>query len=331
MVAYALGVHPDTVMNWAKGRAAMDGASIASMDAYFTARGDPHFLADLYGRGVALRPREPGVLSGDYCLWFTHSGALHEAPKGHARYLRDTLRISAAPDDLAAYAIRNLGWIECLVRSDGRTALRYAPRAVSPKAAGRAHDWILSAWQFVAAVELTMWRDGRWERSSPTTVSDTAREFHRARVAASMTCIAERNWTVERLPLEAVRKPKMASLLASVRQGSDAVKAVTSLGLMDTSSMFAVDGSNVTSLWIGPGLDLPTEIFVGRNVLDRPDHNYAGLIHHHVLQAVTEGPTFYRLNIEIAGRRRHYKRVAVSRGRDLVLTSSRVLEQGAHA
>ena len=330
MLAYAVGVHPDTVINWANARATMDGASIATVDACFTAQGDLGFLAELYGQGVALRPAQRTALSDDLCLWFTDGGALHQAPTGHAPFVRDTLKITAVPDDLAAYAIRNLGWIECLIRSDGRIRLRYALGIADPKAATRARDWILSVWQCATAVDLTMWRDGHWEQLSPVTVSDAARMLDRASVAASLKRFDERDWKVERLSLEAVGSPTMASLIASVKRGSDAVKAVANLGLMDTSSVFAVEGSNVTPLWIGPELYLPADSFVGRNVLDRSDRKYAALVHSHVLQAVKEGPTFHRLKIEIGGRQRHYERVALPRGPDLVLTSSRLLEQGVH-
>lgn|GEM_PF-3066824 len=331
MLAKSLGVHPDSVMNWLHGRVTMDGGALAAVNAFFMAHGDYSFLGEIYGQGAALRPWGTAPFPADLCLWFTDGGAVHEAPTGHARFVQDVLDVSAAPDDLASYAIRNLGWIECLVRSDGRTRLRYALLVADPKAATRARDWLLSAGQFATDIEIAVWRDGEWESVSPAGILDAARILDRASVATSLDRIAECDWTVERLNVEGIEFPGLAQVVGSVKQGAEPLKTIAGLGLMDTSSLFAIDSGNVTSLWIGPTLGLPNEEFVGRNVLDRSDRNYAALIHCHVLQAIREGLTFYRLNIEISGRKRHYERVAFPQGSNLVVTSTRLLETGDQA
>ncbi len=327
MLAKSVGVHPDSVMNWLHGRVTMDGVAVAAVNAFFMAHGDYGFLSEIYGE-AAIRPRDAAPFPADLCLWFTDGGAVHEAPTGHARFVQDALDVSAAPDDLASYAIRNLGWIECLVRTDGRTRLRYALFVADPKAATRARDWLLSAGQYATSIEIAVWRDGEWEHLWPAGILDAARILDRASVATSLDRIAERDWTVERLNVEGIEFPGLAKVVGKVKRGAEPLKTIAGLGLMDTSSLFAVDGGNVTSLWIGPTLGLPNEEFVGRNVLDRSDRNYAALIHCHVLQAISEGPTFYRLNIEITGRKRHYERVAFPQGRNLVVTSTRLLETG---
>lgn len=331
MLAKSIGVHPDSIMNWLHGRVTMDGVAVAAVNAYFMARGDYGFLSELYGEATALRPRGPSSFPADLCLWFTDGGAVHEAPAGHARFVQDALNVSATPEDLASYAIRNLGWIEGLVRSDGRTRLRYALLVADPKAATRARDWLLSAGQYATEIEIAVWRDGEWEHLSPAGILDAARILERASIATSLDRIAERDWTVERLSVEGIKFPGLARVVSSVKQGAEPLKTIARLGLMDTSSLFAVDGGNVTSLWIGQTLGLPNKDFVGRNVLDRSDHNYAALIHCHVLQAIGEGTTFYRLNIEITGRKRHYERVAFPQGPNLVVTSTRLLETGGQA
>ena len=329
MLAKSVGVHPDSVMNWLHGRVTMDGVAVAAVNAFFMAHGDYAFLSELYGQAAAPRPRGSAPFPADLCLWFTDGGAVHEAPTGHARFVQDALNVSAMPDDLASYAIRNLGWIECLVRSDGRIRLRYALLVADPKAATRARDWLLSAGQYATDIEIAVWRDGEWERLSPAGILDASRILGRASVATSLDRIAERDWRVERLSVEGIQFPGLAKVVGSIRQGAEPLKTIVGLSLMDTSSLFAIDGGDVTSLWIGPTLGLPTKDFVGRNVLDRSDRNYAALIHCHVLQAVSEGPTYYRLNIEISGRKRQYERVAFPQGPNLVVTSTRLLETGA--
>lgn len=331
MLAYEIGVHPDTVMNWVNGRVTMDGAAIEALDAFFSARAAPGFLAELYGRAATPTGAVHANFSSDRCLWFTGEGAIHEAPAGHAQFVRDILKISSAPQDLPAYAIRNLGWVECLVRSDGRIKLRYASTAADPAATARARDWLVSEGQNVMAVDLTIWRDRDWEHHSPATVSDAAAVLDRASLAGSFDRIAERDWTVEQLPLDKVKSPAIASLIAAVKQGAQVVETAASLRLMDTSALFGVEKNDVTSLWIGSKLLVPIKLFVNRNVLDRPDRNYAALIHHHVLEAVKKGPTFYRLDIEIMGQRRRYERVALPQGHNLVITSVKLLRQGVAA
>jgi hypothetical protein len=329
MLAKSVGVHPDSVMNWLHGRVTMDGVAVATVHAFFTAHGDHGFLSELYGQAAVPRPRGSSPFPADLCLWFADGGAVHEAPIGHARFVQDALKVSAEAEDLSSYAIRNLGWIECLVRTDGRTRLRYALAVADPKAATRARDWLLSAGQYATDIDLAVWRDGDWENLSPAGILDAARILDRAGVATSLDRIAERDWTVEKLSVEGIKFPGLAAVVASVREGSEPLKAIAGLDLMDTSSLFAIDRGDVTSLWIGPTLGLPNEDFVGRNVLDRSDRNYAALIHCHVLQAISEGPTYYRLNIEISGRKRHYERVAFPQGPNLVVTSTRLLETGA--
>ncbi len=327
VVARALDVHPDTVMNWVNGRVTMDGAAIEALNAFFSAKGDHGFLTEVYAQPDVAREPKRAAFVDDLCLWFTDEGATHEAPTGHAQFVREALNISATAEDLPAYAIRNLGWIECLARPDGRIGLRYAATAADPAAAARARDWLVSESPNVAAVDLAIWRDGDWEYCWSATVSDAAGLLSRAGIAGSFGRFAICDWTVERLPLDNVKGAAMASLIAAFKQGTEAAKAVGSLGLFNMSSFFGVQGSNVTSLWIGSKLLVPIKLFANRNVLDRPDHNYAALIHHHVLESVKEGPTFYRLDIEIMGKQRRYERIALPQGRDLVVTSTKLLGQ----
>ena len=330
-LAYGIGVHPDTVMNWVNGRSTMDGAAIAAVDAFFSAQGKPGFLTEIFQPTEPRKEPDRSPISADCCLWFTGEGMAHNAPFGHAEFVREALHITSLPDDLPAYAIRNLGWVECVVRSDGRIGLRYAADMAEPAAVNRARDWILTEGGRATEVEASVWQYGDWGHYSSMPLSDIARLLDRASVTASFDRISEHDWNVTRLPLDSIKKPAMTSLIADAKKGSDAVQVASRLGVIDTSSIFSIDGENVVSLWIGPDLGLPTDLLVHRNVLDRTDRNYAALVHHHVMEAVKEGPTFYRLEIDILGQRRHYERVAVRQGPNLVITSAELLEQGVAA
>ena len=330
-LAYGIGVHPDTVMNWVNGRSTMDGAAIAAVDAFFSARGDPGFLSEVFKPAEPRKELKRSTMSADHCLWFTGEGMAHDAPFGHAEYVRDALHITSTPDDLPEYAIRNLNWVECVIRSDGRVGLRYAANIAEPAAIIRAREWILAEGQNATEVEVSVWREGDWSHYRSMPVSDVARLLDRTGVTSAFNRMSERDWDVTRLPMNSVRESKIATLISDVEQGVDAAKAASRLGVMETSSILSVDGENVVSLWIGPKLGLPTDLLVNRNVLDRSDHNYASLVHYHILEAMKEGPTFYRLDIEIVGRRHHYERVAIPQGPNLVITSARLLDEGVAA
>lgn len=57
-VAYAIGVHADTILNWSRGTATMDGAAIEALNGFFESMGDWNFIAELYGDiGVKRRQR----------------------------------------------------------------------------------------------------------------------------------------------------------------------------------------------------------------------------------------------------------------------------------
>lgn len=324
-LARAIGVHPDTVLNWANGRVIMDGAAITAVDGFFMARNDSDFLRQLFVPSVPVEDSLPAPWA-DHCLWFTGEGTAHEAHLGHAEFVREALQLSAPSADLEEYAIRNLGWVECVVRSNGLVRLRYADQSSDPAAVFRAREWVATESHRLKDVELSIWRLGEWEDYEAVALSEAARILDRAAVTAGFNRMSERDWDVERLSLDAVENNMMKKLVANAQQGKHAVEAAAQLGIMDTSSVLSVERNNVVSLWIGPTLGLPAEQLLNRNVLDREDRNYAALVHYHVLEAAQTGPTFYRLDIEIMGQRRRYERVAIPQGSNLVVTTTTLLE-----
>ncbi len=57
-VAYAIGIHADTFLNWANGYSTMNGAAIEAVDEFFQSLGDWNFIAEIYGDlGVRRRMR----------------------------------------------------------------------------------------------------------------------------------------------------------------------------------------------------------------------------------------------------------------------------------
>ncbi|MCG8508920.1 MAG: hypothetical protein MI741_06785 [Rhodospirillales bacterium] len=329
-LAHAVGVHPDTVLNWCSGKVIMDGAAITAVDGFFSSRNDPDFLRQLFMPSISVEEVSSAQWA-DHCLWFTGEGTAHEARLGHAEFVREALQLAAPSADLEEYAIRNLGWVECVIRPNGLARLRYADQASDPAAVFRAREWIITEGHRLKTVELQIWQSGDWEVYESVTLSEAARMLDRAAVTAGFNRMSERDWNVERLPLDAVENGKMKSLVSSANQGTHVVEATAELGIMNTSSVLSVERNNVVSLWIGPTLGLPADELLNRNVLDREDRNYAALIHYHVLEATRTGPTFYRLDIEIMGRRRRYERIAVPQGSNLVVTATTLLEEGIAA
>lgn len=327
MLAREIGVHPHTIANWVNGHSTMDGDAIAMVSDFFDANGSPGFIEDLYG---PARSRSHLILNrnaNDICLWFTDDGAMHEAPAGHAKFVGDAIRISPQAADLSEYAIRNLGWIECLIRTDGRARIRLCPSAATAAAAARARDWFLnSGGQHATVVELWAWLEGKWKEIGCPSVSDAIRALDRAGVVASFNKISERNWVVERLSLDDIPKGPVAALITAVRQGAEPLETVGRLGLMGTSSIFSTANGEIISCHIGSELDIPIDDFVNRNVLDRYDREYGAFVHHFVSEAVSEGITYYRnKGVQIDGRFRDWERVAFKNGPAGVVTTTRLL------
>ncbi len=327
MLAREIGVHPHTIANWVNGHSTMDGEAIGVVNDFFNAFGSQGFIEDLFGQARSRSHLVLGLNSNDICLWFAEDGAMHEAPSGHGKFVRDAIRISTQAADLSEYAIRNLGWIECLLRTDGRARIRLCPSAATPEAAMRARDWFLnSGGQHATVVELLVLNDGKWRHIACPSVSDAVRILDRASVVASFNRISERNWVVERLSLDDIPEGPLAAVISAVNQGADPLETVGRLGLMGTSSIFSTANGEVVSCHIGSQLDIPIDDFVNRNVLDRYDREYGAFVHHFVSEAISEKVTYYRnKGVQIDGRYRDWERVALKNGPTGVVTTTRLL------
>lgn len=145
--------------------------------------------------------------------------------------------------------------------------------------------------------------------------------------------LGEANWTVRREFLDSGGQAEFRKFLDGLTPAEDPMAACVRAGRMGTSSLLWIKGeSEVVSLYIGTDLGLPIDRFAYRNVLDRDDTRYAALVYQHITECVKEGPTFYHLEIDIAGRRRRYRRVALpfnTGDRQMVMTTVQLLESEA--
>lgn len=323
-MAHDLGYSEDTVARWLRGEHRVYAAAAEDVDRYFSGRhGDANFLRDVLRLPRVTRRRR----DADLCLWITE-GAIHDAAAGHAVFARDALGLSAGIDqDVVRYAVVNLGWVAGTVRADGLVDFRYSPRNVDPQAARRMRDWLMTQPGDIAEVRVVPVAESGWGQPTSLSISEAARLFDRWAVRRRISeVLGETNWQVERESLVTALPPGLDGVL----RGVDPVMSCVGAGRLGTSSLLWVKGdAEVVSLYIGKDLGLPVDRFAFRNVLDRDDPRYAALVYHHILESARLGPTLYHLDIDIAGRRRHYRRLAMpfdSGDRRMVLSTVQLLE-----
>lgn len=334
MVAQDTGYSEDTIARWMQGKHRVFAGAVEDMASYFAARyGDPALLGELFEAPPDQKiPLSTSKYEVDLCLWATEEAVLG-APAGHELFVRTALGLSPSTDqDLVRYAVTNLGWAAGTVYTDGRLVLRYAPRTLDAQVAFRLRDWLVSEGRRLTSLQIVAAAASGWSPPSPLTIADAVRLFDRQAARGALTAaLGEASWKVERESLDTLASGFRD--VASIVGRGDPMRVAVGNGLIGTSSLFSIqNGSDVVSLYIGDSLGLPVERFAHRNVLDRDDVRYAALVHRHVLECLHAGPTVYHLEIDIAGRRRHYRRLAVPAGtgsQSTVLTTSELLDSGA--
>ena len=330
-MAHDLGYSEDTLQRWTRGDHRVYAGAAEDVDRYFVRyHRDDGFLREVFD----LQRLEPQSRETDLCFWVTE-GALHHAPAGHALFARMALGLSAGIEqDLVRYAVGNLGWIACTARPDRRFEIRYASRTIDAQAARRLRDWLLVDGRDQTEVYAVALGPSGWNEGAPLSVSEAIRLLDRWAVrAALVSTIGEANWTVERERVDSAGQADLRGFFAALGQADDPMAACVRSGRFGTSSLLWIKGeTDVVSLYIGNDLGLPVDRFAYRNVLDRDDARYAALVYQHVTECVREGPTFYHLEIDIAGRRRRYRRLALpfnAGDRQMVFTTVQLLEAGS--
>jgi hypothetical protein len=327
-MAYELGYSEDTVQRWLRGDHRVYAGAAEDVDRYFSRyHGDSQFLREV----LDLARVDPGPRVDDLCLWITE-GAVHQAPAGHALFARSALGLSAGIEqDVVRYAVANLGWIACLARADRRLEIRFSPKTLDPQAARRLRDWLLTDGRTIAEVRAIGLGSAGWSEATIFSVSEAVRFLDRWAVRVTLRqTLGEANWTVQREHLDSEGQAEFRTFLTALAPAEDPMAACVRAGRMGTSSLLWIKGeSDVVSLYIGTDLGLPIDRFAYRNVLDRDDPRYAALVYQHMTECVKEGPTFYHLEIDIAGRRRRYRRMALpfnAGDRQMVMTTVQLLE-----
>jgi len=258
--------------------------------------------------------------------WFTASGAQEAAPTGHANYVRGALRLSSTNGDLAAYAMRVLGWIAVTERADGIIAIRHDGRRVAPLAAERICEWLEDRAERVTRVRRSVHMDGKWVDASHQGAQAAAVAIAKV---AFIVHVPRRPWTVRPLSLDSITDSRLKALLSVHRQEPEQlVRAAAAMGAFTTSSLFRTRGEDVISLHVGTDLGFDPRAVEGLNVLSRPDTEYAVMLQARVLRAQREGPSYNELSGTIDAYNVRYLNLTIPEpgpnGR--VLTSSIVIE-----
>jgi transcriptional regulator with XRE-family HTH domain len=346
-IAHGIGRSENTVTRWWRGETRILADDLYHVAQFLNARGDRDFLTEVFSDllpssglsdaqaasvlalvRTALAGSSPEAPIGrDVHHWFTASGERESAPTGHANYVRSALRLPGTNGDLAAYAMRVLGWIAVTERADGVLAIRHDGRRVAPLAAERVCEWLDDRADQIAQVRRSVQMDGHWVEA-----------FHQGAQAAAtaiadvafITHVVRRKWMVRPLPLDSVADPRLKDLLeVHYQQPEQLVRAAAAMGAFTTSSLFGVRGEDVVSHHVGTDLGFDPRSVEGINVLSRPDTEYALMLQARILRTQREGATYNELSGTIDAYNVRYLNLTLPEpgpnGR--VLTSSLVIER----
>ncbi len=343
-IAGAIGRSENTVTRWWRGETRIAGEDLCRIAQFFADRGDNGFLNEIFGRVFsraesrlddeerilslirALAHRaDPADAGGDRHSWITAEGEMAIAPHGHADYVRRTLGLSQSLGDLAAYAMRVLGWIAVTERADCTVVLRHDGRRVAPLAAERVHEWLEVCGDRVRRVRRLVHMDQQWIEAYHSPAEAAAAI---ARIAFILR-IPRRPWVVKPLPLDAIADPLLSQLMRIYNEAPhQLIHAAAKLGAFTTSNLFGVNRDEVVSHHVATGFGFDISMLVGMNVLARADTDYATMVHARILRTRRDGPNYNELVGTIDDRNVRYLNLALPepgpQGR--VLTSTVMLE-----
>jgi transcriptional regulator with XRE-family HTH domain len=309
-VAGAIGRSPNTVTRWWRGETHINGDDLFQIALFFARRGDAGFLHDVFGELVCAGPAHASSESGliaairtalaetasgltDHASWVNAAGEIEIAKFGHAEYVRRILRLPNEVGDLAAYAIRVLGWIAVTERSDSVIIVRHDGRRIAPLAAERLCEWLEDRSDRVAQVRRLILLGERWIEAQHPSAHVGAEALAKA---AFIVRSSRRPWTLKRLPLTTVSDDGLINLIRAYQAApAKIVTAAAASGALTTSSLFGVTGDDVTSHYVGSALGFDPRTVEGLNVLSRPDTDYGLMLQARILQTTREGPTYYEL------------------------------------
>lgn len=346
-IARAIGRSENTVTRWWRGETRILANDLFQLAKFLGDRGDHEFLREIFAdlepaaalsdglagsvlalvRAALATSGRDGGIDHDSHRWFLADGETAFAPAGHADYVRNSLRLTGTGGDLAAYAMRVLGWIAMTVRADGVVVIRHDGRRVAPLAAERICEWLEDHGERVTRARRSVLIDGHWIEAQHPSAEAAATAIAKV---AFIVRVARRPWVMKLLPLDSIMDPRLKTLIQLHAQDPERlVHGAAAMGAFTTSSLFGVRGEDVVSFHVGTDLGFDPSMVEGLNVLARPDTDYAMTLQARILKARREGPLYGELSGTIDAFNVRYLSLTLPEpgpnGR--VLTSSVVLER----
>jgi transcriptional regulator with XRE-family HTH domain len=303
-VAEGIGRSGEAVRQWLNGEAAIKAEDLAAIARYLR---DPLLVGEVFG-DVAQVVRERRI-------WFTDRGCCHDAAAGHADFARRYLGLPAhTADDLAVYAIRNLGWLEVTTAGAG-ARLRYHAKGLKLESAKAARAWLLNHAATIANVTRSVMVGEEWLTASGLSADDVAAGL--ALVQSATPYMGER-CGLDLLP------PRLGAILAAWRSSPhDALNAAGAAGLAGRASIFSIDGDDVVCRWLGSSIKISRDC-VGKNLLGWSDPAYGGELRCAVADAKRDESTYTRCAGPVWGVGRRFDRLALKVA-DSVITITELL------
>jgi hypothetical protein len=250
------------------------------------------------------------------------------APQGHASYAARVLRLPpTGPADPVEAALRLRGWIAVAIRPNDAVVVRHDGRKIAVRAVERVCDWLVENVDPTALVTRAIHVDGGWVESEPEPPASVIAAIEQA---ALIFARPRRPWIIKRLSIDTVEDARLQELLRISRREPDKIiHAAAMIGALTTSSVVRVVGDNVIVHYVATAFDASHRATEGRNVLARPDTDYALMIRSRMLLTSREGPTYHELSGTVDNKYVRYLNLALPEAApgNRVLTSSVLLEE----
>ncbi|MBN9530450.1 MAG: helix-turn-helix transcriptional regulator [Alphaproteobacteria bacterium] len=289
----------------------IDAEMLFALSEVFARRGDHDFLVEIFGITVAT----PAMNGGDLCYWITEDGAVNAAPFGHARFVRDALRLG--PDeafDAIAYGIRAMGWIEITIRANGRLTVRRHLVNAAADAGRRAADWLAEQGRTFSEIEILSLQGDSWSRRRYDTIRAAAQSLA-VPVGDAISDHISVHIATKRLSFNHIADPVQIAALRHWN-GPDTevdslMRAITAAGGSANYSLLRKEDDGYTLLTLGAANRLRHDL-AGRSLRLLRDQHYVDLVEQQFDTLPSEGVRFDDLDIQARTDRGGYRRLALS-------------------
>ncbi len=289
----------------------IDAEMLFALSEVFARRGDNDFLVEIFGIPIAT----PHLEGGDLCYWVTEDGVVNAAPFGHARFVRDALRLGPEDAfDAVAYGIRAMGWIEITIRANGRLTLRRHLINAAADAGRRTAGWLTEQARTFSEIEILSLQGDSWSRRRYDTIRAAAQSLA-APAGDTVTDHLSVHIATERLSFNHIADPVQ---IAALRQWNgpqtdvDALmRAIAAAGGAGNFSLLRKEEESYTLLTLGAANRLRHDL-AGRSLRLLRDQNYVDLVEQQFDTLPAEGARFDDLDIHATTDRGGYRRLALS-------------------